>query len=287
MLRARSVHWIKNILGDIDPRKVELEFRNGDKETQDFLSTYEETADLVKEIKQKLIMKDQLDRLFDAVWWGSIPQVESLLRDEKISPNQLDITTPITEAAKNNQIDKVKLLVEYKADVNLGHSQLPLIAAVQHRYLNISEVLIEAKANLELKACEEKTALDLMILDADSVANNKDAETAAHHDEGLLPIINLLLKHRAKVHYSAPLFKMLERCHKQHPNDPSIVESLECLRDQLIARGVKESAPESKPKKLFNYFKPFYPDFPRNDADVLQAANVFLRNLTEKKKQKP
>ena len=57
-------------------------------------------------------------------------------------------TTPLIDAIYNNHIDKIRLLIENGADVNLNGVVSPVIVAVSENNLEALEMLIDANANL-------------------------------------------------------------------------------------------------------------------------------------------
>lgn len=108
-----------------------------------------------------LLSKKKTDsELINAAKDGDIELVKQEIAK---SPDNVDVTefvgrkifTPLAAAISNNHFDVVKLLVESKANVNIGDGILikqPLFFATLHaKNLNIIKYLIENKANVNIK----------------------------------------------------------------------------------------------------------------------------------------
>ncbi|MEI6153477.1 MAG: ankyrin repeat domain-containing protein, partial [Deltaproteobacteria bacterium] len=82
---------------------------------------------------------------------------------------------PLILASRNGHIDIVKLLAEYKADLNVQDKfgNTPLMNACMRMHTGIASFLIERGADLTITNKENKTALDIAAkMRLESVVNN-------------------------------------------------------------------------------------------------------------------
>ncbi|CAG5124563.1 unnamed protein product, partial [Candidula unifasciata] len=103
-------------------------------------------------------------KLHTAVRYGNVNGVLEALRSG-FSPNDIGLFkwSPVHEAANNGERDILKLLLEYKGDVNLQdklHGNTPLHYAAREDNSACVTVLLKAGARIDLKNFEGMTCLD-------------------------------------------------------------------------------------------------------------------------------
>lgn len=72
------------------------------------------------------------EKLEDACWYGRVEVVKQLIIEEKIDPNYVNKNnlTPLSTAAQQIKLEIVKILLEHKANLNLGNPT-PLFRALK------------------------------------------------------------------------------------------------------------------------------------------------------------
>jgi len=131
-----------------------------------------------------------------AVQKGNIQEIERLL-SQGASPNTNALGYPILwRAADENYVNIVKLLIGKGADVNLPtrSGTTPLMAAAKNRNVDIVKMLLKANANINAK--EKRVLKETALLYALSYISAKHTGKEKQKDNEL---INLLLDHGADV----------------------------------------------------------------------------------------
>lgn len=105
------------------------------------------------------------ERLFDAAQAGDAPQVEQLLDSggKRQIDKVVDNSTALIAAVEGGHVGVVRLLLDYKADVNrLGAGQTsPLMKAAEAGNIDVVALLMEAGANTSVRNSQLKTAADI------------------------------------------------------------------------------------------------------------------------------
>jgi len=131
-----------------------------------------------------------MNKLFNAVNINALRCVECLLlKKQKYNANMLDIigNTPIFYAIRNNNIDMVKLLIKYNADINHRKNKgpTPLMIASQYGCLGIVKLLLNRGVNVNTKTKSFRYTALLEAIGSES----KDSES----------IMKLLVDHGANI----------------------------------------------------------------------------------------
>lgn len=114
----------------------------------------------LKGTELKLIPNDSPDMMMTLIEAGA--DCNAIKYDEEYFHD----TTPLIDAIYNNHLDKIRLLIENGADVNLNKDVSPVIVAASENKLEALEMLIDANANLNDLLVSDKgnyTALHIAI----------------------------------------------------------------------------------------------------------------------------
>ncbi|MFA5293580.1 MAG: ankyrin repeat domain-containing protein [Phycisphaerae bacterium] len=127
---------------------------------------YIEIAKLIEE--KGGASRNEIMKIFDAIKYGTIEQLQQILNEHPNFVNSMEDsrTTPIIAAVRKGKVEKVKLLIEKGAQLNLADKDgmAPIHHAAEKGEKEIIEILVKNGADINLESDEDEcTALGFAI----------------------------------------------------------------------------------------------------------------------------
>ncbi|MBL4898444.1 MAG: ankyrin repeat domain-containing protein [Colwellia sp.] len=176
-------------------------------------------------------------KIFKNVSDNNLPALKLLLETNSSHINNFSLfdSTPIFIAADRGFFDVVKLLIDYKADVNKTRGNAsPLYAAVCSGHLNIVSLLIQNGANVNFEHNRHITPLWVAIHRAFFIPSSGVHATKQHcwaqHHKDYLDIIRKLIHSGANVNavsYETSLFSKRDKSKDRSPLGELIFPNVE------------------------------------------------------------
>lgn len=142
-------------------------------------------------------MSDQIN-LFSIITSGDLPGLKrSLANGASLDIRDERGATPLFVAAFHGQLRIVEFLLQQGVDVNEGNQVkfTPLMAAAREKRVDVTEVLLAAKADTELQAQAGMKALHCSLMDTVPKSGNRPYETETR----LIGILKLFKRYGANL----------------------------------------------------------------------------------------
>ncbi len=229
----------------------------------DLLSTHPKTSTLLKQYLENLTPVERTEYLLIAAYNNQLKLAQILLNagaTDGTTPNDPHNSALIT-AVRFYHMDMVALLLTKPNDtinIQASHEGYTVLMLAVLRYnIILTQLLLDAKADLETKNNLDQTALDLAMR---GLPSNDGIE-----------IITFLIQKGAKIHHPDKFRSFLEAYDPQN----SVLMSLKTLCDQLQASKIEEKMPgiSYTVKDIMDNYNKLQPLINSQETKLIQMIN--------------
>lgn len=198
---------------------------------------------------------EEIETPMHSACFGGKAEMVKILVEYKVEINRVfeDKSTPLALAAQKGHLDVVKVLLDNKANCNMieGTNNTPLYHAIIYDREQIVKTLIERSGNVNLSFGDlNLTVLEYIMIEKENFFSEYKK----------LKYTQILLSMGANIRNAYSLFRMLMSCDLRHPDALTCLILFCQIQNQII-----EKPQNSQPQKLSD--------------DYAEAANNCLQNL--------